>query len=402
MDRSALLGFALLLGIAACPGQTGRVPGDSIKATLAESPEEAGPVGRSLPQFEDYPASAAFSGQPAIVNIASHPDAAAFRTRLSADPEADTRFAGHYRILETGCGTACQAIWAIDLIDGSVYSLFTASSGVAYRADSRLIVMNDPAFFVEMLEARPVPEVLDYMDTYGAPEYWLESQGTFQRVGPEKIDIDPSSKRLVGIDTFCGINGTIRRAGFSNDGESFILTDTIGGFPLLPEASMYVVDVTTNRCVPGGCETVKGEFDSEDDEDAVLNRLEQRTLRVRERLGLVPPSGAERFGPRVIAEDRFAYEVGDRTIEVRLLQNNRGDTGDRKSSLQLDVRSGDVAVVLDSLDHYRDRVQAYRLGDLYLSASGASVAIVVEMKYEILGHAPSSYCRYGVETGGLL
>ena len=122
-----------------------------------------------LPAFEDYPAVKMFDGTPAEVNLASHPDASMFRTRLSESPPYETRFAGHYRIVEIGCGTVCQSIWAVDLIDGSVYSLFTAGSGVAYRPDSRLIVKNDPAFFTEMLDTTTVAEVQGYMATYGEP-----------------------------------------------------------------------------------------------------------------------------------------------------------------------------------------------------------------------------------------
>lgn len=160
----------------------------------AKMPTTATPVTIPLPRFEDYPALAIFTGAPAAVNLASHPDAKMFRTRLTETPVSDTRFAGHYRIVEFGCGTACQSVWAVDLIDGSVFSLFTASSGVAYRPDSRLIVMNDPAFFEEMLETAGIAEVEEYMTTYGAPEFWLEEAGAFRRIGPDEVRIDPASK----------------------------------------------------------------------------------------------------------------------------------------------------------------------------------------------------------------
>jgi hypothetical protein len=396
--RAAAFVFALLVGMAACKREEDAPiatppPAAPIPATTTRS------ATISLPKFEDYPAPEIFAGTPAAVNLASHPDAEMLRTQLTEDPGYETRFAGHYRVVEIGCGTACQAIWAVDLIDGSVFSLFTASSGVAYRPDSRLIVMNDPAFFEEMLETASVAVVEEYMATYGAPVFWLEEEGEFEWIGPEGVRIDPVSGELEA--EYCGINGEIRSAGFSPDGNYFVLTDAIGGFPLLPEARIFVVEVATNDCAPGGCESLEGEFDSEDDEDVVLSRLEESTSPLRERLGLVPPQATKRFAPRSLAEDLFAYDIGDQSIEVLLRQDNVGDIGDRKSSLQLEVRAGGIVRELDSLEHYRDEIVGYRLGDLYLSPDGKSIAIVVEMKYEILGHAPSTYCRYMVETVSL-
>ena len=378
-------------------------------ATLATTETAAGVL---LPTFEDYPAVETFDGTPAEVNLASHPDASMFRMRLSESPPYDTRFAGHYRIVEFGCGTVCQSIWAVDLIDGSVYSLFTAGSGVAYRPDSRLIVKNDPAFFTEMLDTTTVAEVQGYMATYGEPEFWLEGDAQFERIGPDAVVMDTFSKKIVGVNrphedatdprgTFCGISGKIRSAGFSADGKSFVLADTINGFPLQPEARIFVVDVPSNDCVAGGCDTMRGDWDNDVDEDVVLNRLEERTSDLRERLGLVLPQGAARFAPRELTDELVAYNLGEQTIEVLLRQDTVGDIGEWKSSLRLEVRAGDTVQELDSLERYRDEVAGYRLGDLYVSPDGRSVAIIVEMMYEILGHAPSTYCRFMVETAAL-
>lgn len=153
--------------------------------------------GDALPRFEDYPAAPIFAGTPAKVNLASHPDAKKFRTALTEPFTPQQRFAGHYRIVEIGCGTSCQAIFAVDLVDGSVRSLFVASSGVAYRPDSRLIVRNDPATYYEMLETMSAKEVEPLMAMYGMPEFWLEHAGKFERIGPKELRIDPVSKRIV-------------------------------------------------------------------------------------------------------------------------------------------------------------------------------------------------------------
>ena len=382
----------------------------STEAATPATTETA--AGVLLPTYEDYPAVETFDGTPAQVNLASHPDANMFRTRLAEIPPYETRFAGHYRIVEIGCGTACQSIWAVDLIDGSVYSLFTASSGVAYRPDSRLIVKNDPAFFTEMLDTTTVAEIQGYMETYGEPEFWLEEDAQFERIGPDAVVMDTFSKKIVGVDrpsedatdprgAFCGINGKIRSAGFSVDSKFFVLADTIGGFPLQPEARIFVVDVASNNCVAGGCDAMQGDWESEDDQNVVLSRLEKSTLNLRERLGLVPPQGAKRFAPRELKDELVAYDLGEQTIEVLLRQDTVGDIGDRKSSLRLEVRASDTVHELDSLERYRDEVEGYRLRDLYVSPDGTIVAIIVEMRYEILGHAPTTYCRFMVETASL-
>jgi hypothetical protein len=154
----------------------------SACARLADAPNATHRSDAS-PRFEDFPIESVFTGAPANVNLASHPDGKTLATRLTEVNPYDTRFAGHYRIVEIGCGTACQSIWAVDLVDGSIYSLFTASSGVAYRADSRLIVMNDPEFFAAMLDTSTVAEVENYKETYGDSEFWVEQGGVFTRIG---------------------------------------------------------------------------------------------------------------------------------------------------------------------------------------------------------------------------
>ena len=188
-----LLTFSIaLMFLGACErAEQVSTPATSAPAVTDEFLEQA------LPRFEDYPVQEIFTGTPAPVNLDSHPDAKMFQTRLAQSFEDDTRFAGHYRIVSIGCGTACQSIWAVDLIDGTVYSLYTASSGVAYRADSRLIIMNDPEFFEEMHDTSTVAEVEDYMRIYGSPEYWEEEDGSFEKIDSFNIGIDPVTRQLV-------------------------------------------------------------------------------------------------------------------------------------------------------------------------------------------------------------
>ncbi len=171
-----------------------------LSTASAQSSETTSGFSTALPQFEDYPA-VIFTGKPAPVNLTSHPDARRFRTRLTEKPETDTRFAGHYRVVEFGCGSSCQMIWIVDLIDGKVLPLSDAMYGTGYRADSRLIVTNDPAYFDDMLKDTeledPVAEVEFMLQSFGLPTYWLEEQGKFKSIGPDKMHVDPVSKKIV-------------------------------------------------------------------------------------------------------------------------------------------------------------------------------------------------------------
>jgi hypothetical protein len=156
-------------------------------------------LGADLPRFEAYPAGRPFVGTPAPVNLASHPEARRFKTRLTEPFQDDTRFAGHYRIVEIGCGSSCQNIWAIDLIHGTVYNLFVASYGVAFRPDSRLIIKHDPAVYEDLLKEQPLAQVEEQMKSYGPPEFWIEEQGKFKNIGPARLRIDPVTKRIVAL-----------------------------------------------------------------------------------------------------------------------------------------------------------------------------------------------------------
>lgn len=151
MTRSALFAvhFTLVLAVMVffvSREREGHATPSVTSSKVAFVPAKTAP-GNSLPRFEDYPVAKIFEGTPADVDLGSHPDAAMSRTRLTDDQGFDTLFAGHYRVVEIGCGTACQGIWVVDLVDGTVFYLAMASSGVAYRPGSRLVVVNDPGFF---------------------------------------------------------------------------------------------------------------------------------------------------------------------------------------------------------------------------------------------------------------
>jgi hypothetical protein len=116
-----------------------------------------------MPKFEDYPVEEIFQGVPVPIDLASAPKVtiaspgavADFETRLIESAKQGPNFAGHYTVVEWGCGTACQNHMIVDAITGKVYSLpepsdFTTvrnlitARGLSFRLDSNLLIADPP------------------------------------------------------------------------------------------------------------------------------------------------------------------------------------------------------------------------------------------------------------------
>jgi hypothetical protein len=124
-----------------------------------------------------YPAVVKFKGKPAAVDLASHKDARAFRTRLSEAAPKGTNFAGHMTVITWGCGTLCQIVALIDARDGRVSFGPTASVGVKHRLDSRLLVLNPPENAKEAFGGDPPPDCCH-------AEYYVWDKGRLTRIYP--------------------------------------------------------------------------------------------------------------------------------------------------------------------------------------------------------------------------
>lgn len=112
----------------------------------------AAPVAaQGAPRFDAYPAARAYAGPARPVDFGSHKAARALRPDLRAvirdEVAKGPNFAGRFRLVTVGCGTACQAVFAIDLRTGRMYATpKPATAGVAFRRGSRLVRLNaDPA-----------------------------------------------------------------------------------------------------------------------------------------------------------------------------------------------------------------------------------------------------------------
>jgi membrane dipeptidase len=93
------------------------------------------------PNFEAYPVTQSDAVLGAI-NFSSHPDAENFKTRLEYSLNQPANFAGHYIVTNWGCGTMCQMVAIIDVLNGDVFFPFTTSMGACFLADSSLIITN--------------------------------------------------------------------------------------------------------------------------------------------------------------------------------------------------------------------------------------------------------------------
>ncbi len=116
-------------------------------------------------KFEDYPVEEIYAGKLAPVDLYSHPDAMEYRTRLKEDTATNgVNFAGHYSIVEIGCGTECEIIFIVDAIDGKIYKpKFIAEWGVNFKKDSYLLVENPPETVEELYQSRG--RLTDYIST---------------------------------------------------------------------------------------------------------------------------------------------------------------------------------------------------------------------------------------------
>ena len=136
--------FAMGICVALC--------GTSLSAQTSKSLEPSNPLRNRYPQFEDYPALEAFRGQPAPVDLSSHPNARFFRTRLREGAKRGVNFAGNYALVRWGCGNECQQALVIDLRTGIVYGLaepsakrpIESSRGMEFEPTSRLIIADPP------------------------------------------------------------------------------------------------------------------------------------------------------------------------------------------------------------------------------------------------------------------
>lgn len=95
-------------------------------------------------KFEAFPVEEQFYGKGATLGLVSHEDARYYRKTLSRGLAVGSNFAGLYTLINIGCGTACQVNYVLETSTGKVLDKVSSNSGVFFRADSRLSIVNPP------------------------------------------------------------------------------------------------------------------------------------------------------------------------------------------------------------------------------------------------------------------
>ena len=98
-------------------------------------------------RFEDYKTRNTFNraAKPPILDTSGKRQ---FRTILRDAAKQKPNFDGKYVIASWGCGTNCQQFAIIDVETGTVTPGLTTEWGLAFRADSSLLVINDPDVYL--------------------------------------------------------------------------------------------------------------------------------------------------------------------------------------------------------------------------------------------------------------
>lgn len=162
--RTALAATGLLL-LAGCQEErptaaaakgTGGNAVDLTDARSNPAAEEAPPCTPGLDDVHGAPRFAAYPAQPRRMRFAGldlrNPIARTYRTVLREGARAGPNFAGHYTIVQWGCGSSCSSWAIVDNRTGQVHQppaeiamLFFQTNirdpGLHYRRDSRLLAV---------------------------------------------------------------------------------------------------------------------------------------------------------------------------------------------------------------------------------------------------------------------
>jgi len=120
-------------------------------------------------QFNNFKTNHIYKGELAKPNFSTDHKAKSFITRIKDGcKNTGVNFAGHYTIVEWGCGCVCQEMAIVDRINGDIifskipFDTGEGHSGTEYRIDSRMLIIN-----IEALS-----EFNDYETGYKRFDHW--------------------------------------------------------------------------------------------------------------------------------------------------------------------------------------------------------------------------------------
>ena len=124
-------------------------------------------------KFTDFPVEV-YKGKMAAPDFATDPDARHFITRIKEGcAEEGVNFAGHYTIIEWGCGMECQLMAIVDRVDGKIiyskipFDTSDGHNGIDYHTDSRMLIVNSAGlrdFPGYLLQDFREPDVFEFRD----------------------------------------------------------------------------------------------------------------------------------------------------------------------------------------------------------------------------------------------
>ena len=120
-------------------------------------------------QFDNYKVDKVYKGRLAPPNFNTDPNAKYYNTKIVEGCKAEgVNFAGHYKIVDWGCGTMCQEMAVVDRISGQIiysqipFDKVDGHSGISYKIDSRMLIINTEA----------LSEFYDYEPGYRRFDSW--------------------------------------------------------------------------------------------------------------------------------------------------------------------------------------------------------------------------------------
>lgn len=100
-------------------------------------------------QFNNFKVDRIHKGRLASPNFNTDSNSRQFITKIKEGcKEKGVNFAGHYTIVEWGCGTSCQEMAIVDRISGQIifsqvpFDTVDGHSGISYQVDSRMLIVN--------------------------------------------------------------------------------------------------------------------------------------------------------------------------------------------------------------------------------------------------------------------
>jgi len=201
---------------------------------------------------------------------------------------------------------------------------------------------------------------------------------------------------------------TFQNLGFSPDGKYFMFAQFgAAEKTALPYAELYVVDVATNRFVPGGVEKASYNHPIQpglDGRGALFNLLSdsvdlKKRFQINHvltgRLVYILLDGAE---PKSQLEFRDFQDK--KAYRITLVQSSRGSGTEVSSSFHLSVRVEDTSGrftthTVGLPEYWRNGVRGYKIKQVLLAPDERSVVIVVQREEQ---NSAGVNVRYMVET----